>query len=55
MKFTFKVTLSREKNSLPLVKDVLSKGGFVKPGPDKYSAALSKWAPLLVKLRFLKS
>ena len=33
MKLNFKVAFIKEKNDLPLVKEVLSKGGFVKPAP----------------------
>ena len=35
MKLKFKVTFPKEKKYLlPLLKEVLSKGGFVKLGPD---------------------
>ena len=33
MKVNFKVALPKEKNNLPLLKEVLSKGGFVKLTP----------------------
>ena len=34
MKLNFKEALPKgEKNDLPLLKEVLSKGGFVKPAP----------------------
>ena len=34
MKLNFKVAFPKEKKHLPLPKEVLSKGGFVKPAPD---------------------
>ena len=33
MKLKFKMVLLKEKNDLPLLKDILSKGGFVKLAP----------------------
>ena len=33
MKLNFKAAFPKEQNNLPLLKDVLSKGGFVKPAP----------------------
>ena len=33
MKVNFKVAFPKEKNNLPLLKEVLSKGGFVKLTP----------------------
>ena len=33
MKLNLKVAFPKGKNDLPLLKEVLSKGGFVKPAP----------------------
>ena len=35
MKLNFNVAFPKEKSDLPLLKEVLSKGGFVKPAPGR--------------------
>ena len=43
----FKVAFPKEKNGLPLLKEVLSKGGFVKLTPDQ--AGINKTSDFWIK------